>query len=137
MNRLKGIYKKVLPYVLTLSFLSPSLFSPLHADIIFKGVCGSYSYDLNISAKKYYGAFCESGHLRVYWDARNDQILTLYTDPTYNSFDLYDYKNYVKKSFDYDEGAIKNIGDPSFHFLAGLAGLLIGLSFLYVVMRLV
>jgi len=136
-NRLKGIYKKVLPYVLTLSFLSPSLFSPLHADIIFKGVCGSYSYDLNISATRYFGAFCDSGQLKVYRDARTDEIVMLYTDPTENSLDLYNFDGDVLRTFDYDEGAIKNIGDPSFHFLAGLAGLLIGLSFLYVVMRLV
>ncbi len=110
----------------------------LCADIIYKGVCGSYSYDLNISSNKYYGAFCDSGKLRVYWEkSGTDQILSLYTDPTYNSFDLYDYRNYVRKSIDYPDGAIKNIGDPSFHLLAGLAGLFVGFSFLYVVMRLV
>lgn len=134
MRRLQGIFKKsFLSYILASCLLSPALF----ADIIYKGVCGSYSYDLNVSSNKYYGAFCAGDTLKVYWDASSDQILSLYTDPTYNSFDLYNYKNYVKKSFDYPDGAIKNIGDPSFHLLAGLAGLFIGLSFLYVVMRLV
>jgi hypothetical protein len=124
--------------VVFITFLTSFLPVSLSADIIYKGVCGSYQYDLNISSNKFYGAFCSSGSLQVYWQkSGTDQILTLYTDPTYNSFDLYDYKHNVKKSFDYDDGQIVNIGSPYTYFLFGLAGLLIGLSFLYVVMRLV
>ena len=134
--RLKGILFGFLPYILTLILLSPSL----SADIIYKGVCGSYSYDLNVSNNKYYGAFCDKGRLLVYFDGSGsrDYIRAIYTDPTYNSFDIYSIETGKwYKSFDYNEGDIKNIGVPSFHLLAGLAGLLIGLSFLYVVMRLV
>ena len=116
------------------------LFSPLllFSDIQYKGVCGSYSYDLNISSNKFYGAFCNGEFLRVY-QVRNgtDRILSLYTDPTYNSFDLYASNGNVVKSFDYNEGDIVNIGSPSFHLLSGFAGLFLGFSFLYIVMRLV
>ncbi len=130
MLKLKRVFLYVFVAFLTLSFVPSSLC----ADIVFKGVCGSYYYDLNVSATRYYGAFCDSGSLKVYWDTRIDQIVTAY----YNNGNLvmYDYNQRVVRLWD-NLDTVTFIGEPSFHFLAGLAGLLIGLSFLYVVMRLV
>ena len=110
----------------------------LCADILYKGVCGSYAYDLNLSSNRYYGAFCDSKRLLVYQvKSGADYVRALYTDPTYNSFDVISLNTgRVYKSIDYPADAVKNIGEPSYHFLSGLAGLLIGLAFLYVVMRL-
>jgi hypothetical protein len=117
------------------------LVGTLSADIKFNGVCGAYSYKLDIPHNKFFGGMCVGGQLYVYNDKATDEIQGIYVDPLVSTYlDIFDLQNYkVLDNLDYtvNDGEIIIISDPSFHFLAGLAGLITGLSFLYVVMRLV
>ena len=80
----------------------------LFSDIIYKGICGSYDYNLTIKSNKYFGAFCDGNRLLVYEDKSRDYIRAIYTDPTDNSFDIYSiYTGRVYKSFNYKKDDIK------------------------------
>ncbi len=111
----------------------------LNADIIFKGNCGSYFYDLNIPHSRYYGAMCDGSKLLVYYDISVDRILSIYCNLNNSSCYTFDFTGRVFSSFNSTLNGSKVVytGGSEIELLHGLAGLFIGFSFLYVFMRLV
>ena len=118
--------------MITFLLLAGSAFAK--ADIVFKGVCGSYSYDLNIPSNKYYGGHCKDNVLVAYMDARTDYIRGIYSDPlvsdTIDTYSLSTGRVYHSLDWTQNDGKIEFIGVYG-GLIYVLAGSFIGFTILF------
>lgn len=110
------------------------LVSNSNANIQFNGICGSYSYKLDIPTNKYFGGQCVNDRVIVYNDKGTDEIQAIYADPlTSEYFDIYDPQNFkVLKSFDstLNDSSISYVGENG-GLTYVLAGSFIGFTILF------
>ena len=111
-------------------FIVLFIFTFSKADIVYNGTCGNYDYNITTETNKYYGCMCDGSKLLVYEDAKKPYIRGLYFDLSVsNAYDVYNLSSYkVLKSYDFEEGQVKQYDIESFYYelLFALTGLLLG-----------
>ncbi len=130
----KSSRQAIVRQLMLMTLIMIGISSPVKSDIVFDGVCGSYSYNLNIPTNKYFGGQCINGLVLVYNDKSTDEIQSIYADPQASTtLDIYDPQNFkVLKTFDYvaNDSSIIYVGTYG-GLIWVLAGSFIGFTILF------